>query len=148
MPITKNKKAYFDYEIIDTWEAWVELKWHEVKSIRENQVNLKGSYIILRDNEAYVKGMHISAWKALPNRTHIETERERKIMLPKKLLVQLWVKIKESWVSLIPLELYFKWSLIKLKVWLARWRKAYQKKQVLKERTMEKEAKKLMNKYY
>ena len=101
--IVKNKKAYFDYEIVETWEAGVELKWHETKSVRSWHVNLKWAFLIIQNQELFVKN--------------------------------------------IPLELYFSWSLIKMRVWLAKWRKTYQKKQVLKERTMEKEAKLAMKKY-
>lgn len=145
--ITKNKKAYFDYEILDNWEAWIELKWYETKSIRNWYVNLKWAYIIALNKELYIKWMHISTWKTLSNQKSIENERERKVFLQRKTIDYLIWKIKEGWNTIIPLELYFSWSLIKLKVWLAKWRKAYQKKQVLKERTMDKEAKIAMSKY-
>ena len=145
--ITKNKKAYFDYEILDTWEAWIELRWYETKSVRNWHVNLKGAFIVVINNELYIKSMHISTWKALPNRETIDTNRERKIFLHKKTISYLSAKIKESWYSIIPLELYFVWSLIKLRVWLAKWKKAYQKKQILKERSMDKEAKIAMKKF-
>ena len=147
MLITKNKKAYFDYEILDSWEAWIELFWHETKSVRAKQVNLKGAYIIEQNGELFVKWLHIFPWKALPNKVSIEPERERKIFLHKKTVLYLSGKMREAWYSLIPLELYFKGSLIKLKAGLAKGRKAYQKKQFLKERTMEKEAKIMMKKY-
>ncbi len=145
--ITKNKKAYFDYEILESWEAWLELKWYETKSVRNGHVNLKWSYIVVVNWELYVKWMHISAWKALPNRETIELDRVRKIFLHKKTVLFLVWKIKEAWYSIIPLELYFVWSLIKLRVWLAKWKKAFEKKQILKERTMDKEAKIAMKKY-
>jgi len=145
--ITKNKKAYFDYEIIDSWEAWIELIGHETKSIREWHVNLKGSYISCINRELYVKSMHISLWKSLPNRSSMELDPDRKIFLHKKTITFLCWKLKQPWYSVIPLELYFKWSLIKVKVWLAKWKKAHQKKQFLKERTMDKEAKIMMKKF-
>lgn len=145
--ITNNKKAYFDYEIIDSWEAGIELKWYEAKSIRAGHVNLKWSYISCISSWLYVKAMHISAWKALSNRDSVEVNIDRKIFLHKKTIIFLCQKLKESWYSIIPLELYFKWSLIKMKVWLVKWKKAYQKKQVLKERTMDKEAKMMMKKF-
>ncbi len=145
--ITKNKKAYFDYEIIKTFEAWIELKWYEVKSIRAWQVNLKWSYVSCINGELYIKQMHISAWKALANRENIDVFRDRKIFLHKKDIVYLCQKLKESGFSIVPLELYFKGSLIKVKVWLVKWRKAYQKKQVLKERAMDKQAKIAMKKF-
>ena len=145
--ITKNKKAYFDYEIVETWEAWIELKWYETKSIRAGYVNLKWAFLIVQNKELFIKNMMVSAWKTLPNRETIDVFRQRKIFLHKKTISYLSIKVKEAWFSIIPLELYFSWSLIKMRVWLAKWRKTYQKKQVLKERTMEKEAKLAMKKY-
>ena len=145
--ITKNKKAYFDYDIIDSFEAGIELKWHEVKSIRNGHINLKWSYISCINWELYSRQIHISAWKTLANKTSVETEKDRKIFLHKKTILLLCQKLKEAWFSVIPLEIYFKQNLIKMKVWLVKWRKAYQKKQVLKERTMDKEAKMMMKKF-
>lgn len=146
--IIKNKKAYFDYDIIETWEAWVELKWYEVKSVRLWHVNLKWSFLSIINGELFVKNMHVTPWKTLPNKQAIESNRERKIFLHKKTISYLSVKSKEAWFSIIPLELYFSWSLIKMRVWLVKWRKAYEKKQILKERSMEKEAKIAMKKYF
>lgn len=145
--ITKNKKAYFDYEISDSWEAWIELKWYETKSVRLWHVNLKWAFLVIMSNELYIKWMHITAWKALSNKQSIETDRIRKVFLHKKTIELLFAKSKESGYSIIPLELYFNWSLIKMRVWLAKWKKAYQKKQVLKERAMDKEAKVAASKY-
>ncbi|MFK7779529.1 MAG: SsrA-binding protein SmpB [Candidatus Gracilibacteria bacterium] len=145
--ITKNKKAYFNYEITDSWEAGIELRGYETKSVRNGHVNLRGAYVVVINNELYVKGMHISAWKALPNRETVETEREIKIFLHKKTINFLLGKSREAGYSIIPLELYFVGSLIKLRVGLAKGKKAYQKKQILKERTMDKEAKVAMKKF-
>ena len=145
--ITKNKKAYFDYEIIDSWEAWIELKWYEVKSVRNWYINLKWSYIVAIWEELFLKWANISLWKTLPKNSSIEADRVRKLFLKKKTIIYLLWKIKERWFSIIPLEVYFKWNLIKIKVALAKGKKAYQKKQVLKERAMDKQAKIMMKKY-
>ncbi len=145
--ITKNKKAYFDYEVISSYEAWIELKWYEVKSIRQWYVNLKWSFIVSINWELFIKWMHISAWKSLSNKQSIETDRQRKLFLRKKDIIYLSWKIKEAGFSIIWLELYFVWSLIKLKVGLAKWKKQYQKKQLLKEKTMDREAKIAMKKF-
>jgi SsrA-binding protein len=91
--------------------------------------------------------MNVSVWKALPKNNSIESDRIRKIFLHKKTINFLLWKIKEKWFSIIPLELYFKWTLIKLKVWLAKGKKAYQKKQILKEKAMDKQAKIMMKKF-
>jgi len=145
--ITKNKKAYFDYEVLETFEAWIKLLGHEVKSIRNWYVNLKWAYISGVSWTLKIKSMHITPWKALPNKESIEPKRERDIFLHKKTIAKLISKQKESWLSIIPLELYFKWSLIKLKVWLCKWRKKHDKRNLLKERTLNKEAKIVASKY-
>lgn len=139
--ISKNKKAYFDFEIIQTYESWIELRWYEVKSLRLWHVNLKWSFIVSINSELFVKWMHISPWKTLSNISSIDSARQRKIFLHKKDIVYLISKSKEPGFSIIPLELYFVWSLIKLRIWLAKWKKQYQKKQLLKEKTMDREAK-------
>lgn len=145
--ITKNKKAYFDFEISDSWEAWIELSGHETKSIRHGHVNLKWAFLVMISGELFIKNMHISAWKSLANRWSVEVERERKVFLHKKTLNFLYGKQKVAGNTIIPTELYFSWSLIKLRVALARWKKAHQKKQVLKERSMDREAKVAMKKF-
>lgn len=144
--IAKNKKAYFDYEILETWEAWIELKGYEVKSLRGGKINLKGSYISFVSGAPVIKWCHISPLPSLP-RNIIDPKRDRKIFLHKKTIFYLSSKTKEAWKTIIPLELYFSWSLIKVKIWLAIWRKTYDKKQVLKERSMDKEAKQQMKQF-
>ena len=108
MEITKNKKAYFNYEILETQEAGIELLGHEMKSIRAKQVHLKGSYISIQNGELWLKQMHIGAWKALSNRTTIDVERPRKVFLPKKKIIYYGSKLKEGGYTLLALELYFK----------------------------------------
>lgn len=148
MIISKNKKAYFDYEILENFEAWIELKWYEVKAIRAWNINLKWAYISFLSNEAIVKWMHIWFLKNIAAQKLLEPTRDRKIFLHRKTINYLSWKIKESWLTVIPLEIYTAWNLIKLKVWLVKWRKKYDKKQLLKERTVDKEAKVMMKKFY
>ncbi len=145
--ITKNKKAFFDYEMIESWEAWIILKWHETKSIRHWHVNLKWAFLSIMSGELYLKFLHITPWKALSNRWALETDAPRKVLLHKKTIEYLTQKSKEWGYTIIPTELYFKWSLIKVRVALAKWKKAHQKKQVLRERAMDKAAKVALKKY-
>lgn len=148
MEITRNKKAFFDYEILDREEAWIELLGHEVKSIRAKQVNLKGSYISCIQNELFLKQAHISAWKWAPNNSVVDPERPRKIFLSRKKITYYASKLKEGWYTLLPLSVYLKWSLIKVEVWLAKGKKQHQKKQSLKERDIDKQAKIMLKKSY
>ena len=146
--ITKNKKAFFDYEIIQSWEAGIELKGHEVKSIRQWQINLKGSYLSFISWELFLKAVHITPWKALPNTTHVDAARERKVFLKKRTLLYLSWKSKEWGNSIIPLEVYLQGSLIKIRIALAKWKKKYQKKESLKKKSMEKDIRRAMSKSY
>ncbi len=145
--IVRNKKAYFDYEILSSYEAGIELFWHEVKSIRAKQVNLKWSYISMQSWRPVMKWSHISAYKVLANKDAIGVDRDRNLFLHKKDIDYLKEKSKAGGFTIIPLRLYYKGNLIKLEVWLARGRQKHQKKQVLKERTMDREAKTKMNNY-
>lgn len=145
--ISKNKKAYFDYEILDSYEAGIELMWYEVKSIRAWNVNLKWAYISFLTGSAIIKWMHIWVFENSSNKALISPLRDRKIFLHKKTIELLIGKSKEPWKTVIPLEIYTSGSLIKVKIWLCLWRKEYNKKQLLKERTVDMEAKRAMKKY-
>lgn len=145
--ISKNKKAYFDYEILDSYEAGIELMWYEVKSIRAGNVNLKWAYISFLNGEAVIKWMHIGVYENSSNKSLISPICDRKIFIHKKTINLLKEKIKEPWKTVIPLEVYTSWNLIKIKIGLVLWRKKYDKKQLLKERTVDMEAKKAMKKY-
>lgn len=145
--ITKNKKAYFDYDILENYEAWIVLFWHEVKSLKNWNVNIKWSYVSFIWWFAQIKWMFITPLSSLPNRESIPADRERKVLLHKKDLSKLQEKQKEGWISIIPLEIYTKWSLIKVKIWVWKWRKEFDKKQVLKERSLDKEAKVYLKKF-
>lgn len=146
--IVRNKKAFFDYEILESQEAGIELLGHEVKSIRTKHVNLKGSYISLQNGELWLKQMHVWVWKVLSNRDAVEVERPRKILLPKKKIIYYGSKLKEGGYTLLALEIYLKWGLIKVRVWLAKWKKSYQKKQTLKERDLDRQASKMLQRNY
>ena len=146
--ITKNKKAYHDYEILESVEAGLELFGYEVKAIRAKQVNLKGSYCSVINNELWVKAMHIGVRQSLSIGSQIETMRPRKVFITKKKIIYYGSKIKEGGYSIVPLELYFSGSLIKLRVALVKWKKLHQKKQLLKERTLDREAKMMLKKTY
>ena len=146
--IAENKKAKFDYEILDSYEAWIELKWYEVKAIRAWNVNLKWSYVSFLGNEAVIKNMHIWFFGNSIPRNLIDPKRDRKIFLHKKTIFYLMWKSKEAWKTIIPFEIYGLWNLIKVKICLCQWRKKYNKKQLLKERTLEKEAKIKLKKFY
>ncbi len=139
--VHSNKKALFDFDVLETLEAGIELLGTEVKSVREGGCNLKGSYVILASGRPVIVGMRISPYSRAPKLAHaLNPVRERKVFLKRRDIDRLTGKIKEKGVALIATEVYFKGNLIKLKVALARGRKSHDKKQVLKERDLDRDA--------
>ncbi len=139
--LADNKKARFDYEIVDSFEAGIELFGEEVRSIRNGSANLKGSYALIQGNHVSLVGMHIGEWKWAMRK--IEPKRERSLLIKKDQIFSLSQKIKTMGATLVPLEVYTKWNLIKLHLGLVRGRKKWEKKQVMKERDLEREIKQL-----
>lgn len=125
--IALNKKARHDFFIEETLEAGIALSGTEVKSVRNGNVNLKDSYISIGTGEAYVKGMHISPYEQ-GNIFNKDPLRDRKLLLHKKEISRLIGIIKQQGMSLIPLSLYLKGSLVKMQIGLARGKKNYDKR--------------------
>lgn len=141
--IAKNKKAFHDYEVIDKLEAGIVLNGPEVKSCRAHQVNLKGSYVSTFPNksgntEAFAEGIHISTYAHSRREDFMETRR-RKLLLHQKEIDRIAAHTKEKGIAVIPLELYFKGSLIKLMIGICRGRKLYDKRAMLKKRDIDRE---------
>lgn len=128
-----NRKAKYDYEIFDTYEVGIVLKGTEIKSIRQGNCNLKDSYVVIRNSEAYVINMHISHYEEGNIFNHEET-RTRKLLLHKKEILKLNDKIKINGYTLIPLKLYFSKNNAKLLIGIAKGKKNYDKRQTIKER--------------
>ena len=132
----KNKKAYFDYFIDDEYEAGIELKGTEIKSIRKGSANLKDSYIRIKNNEAYVINMFIAKYEEGNMFNHDET-RERKLLLHKKEILKIKNSIAIQGYSAIPLKLYIKHNHCKLLLGIARGKKLYDKRETIKKRDQE-----------
>lgn len=131
-----NKKAYFDYEILETYEVGIVLTGTEIKSIRLSNVNLKDSYALVRNNEVFLLNMHISEYKEGNIFNHNET-RTRKLLLHKKEIFKIRDKIALDGLTLIPLKLYFKGSNVKILLGLARGKKMYDKRESIKKKDIE-----------
>lgn len=143
----KNKKAYFDYEILEEIEAGIVLTGTEIKSIRNGNANLKDSYAVVRNNEVYLLNMHISGYKE-GNIFNHEEKRTRKLLLHKKEILKLRDKINLNGYTLVPLKLYFKGNKVKILLGLAKGKKIYDKRESIKERDINREIKKeWKNKY-
>ena len=128
--IAKNPTAYHNYTIEDTLEAGIVLSGTEIKSIRTGKVNLKDTYASIKNGEAYIYGMHISPYEH-GNIFNKDPLRNRKLLIHKREIHKLLGLIKQKGYSLIPIELYFKGSFVKLKLGIGKGKKLYDKRQDL-----------------
>lgn len=133
-----NRKARFNYEIIDTIECGIVLKGTEIKSIRDGKANIKDSYAIIRNNEVYILNMHISPYENGGVFNHQET-RTRKLLLHKKEILKLKNKLELEGFTLIPLKLYFVNGKAKIELGLCKGKKLYDKREDSKKKDVERE---------
>ncbi|NOX20111.1 MAG: SsrA-binding protein SmpB [Nitrospirae bacterium] len=141
--VAQNRKAYHDYEILETLEAGIVLKGTEVKSLREGRVNLKDSYVIIKDGEAFLLNCHISPYSH-GNITNHDPLRTRKLLFHKKEIQRLIGKTMEKGLTLIPLKIYFKGPYAKVEVAIARGKRKYEKRERIKEREARREIERAM----
>ncbi len=135
----KNKKAYFDYYILEELEAGIVLLGTEIKAIRKGSVDLKDTFITIKQNEAYIINMYIAKYEE-GNIFNHEERRTRKLLLHKKEILKLKEKIKQEGLTLIPLKLYFKKNKVKVLIGIAKGKKLFDKRASIKERDLKKEA--------
>lgn len=126
--VAKNKKAGHDYFIDETYEAGIELFGTEVKSIRAGSVNLKDSWCEIKNGEIYVNGMHISPYEK-GNIFNRDPNRSRRLLMHKREILKLFGLVQQQGVALIPLELYFSGSRVKVFVGVCRGKKLYDKRE-------------------
>ena len=138
--ISVNKKAYFNYEILESMEAGISLLGSEVKSIRDGRVTMKDTYADIRNGEIILFGLHISPYEAA-NRFNHDPLRERKLLLHRREIRRLTGKIQERGLTLIPTKvLMTDKGLIKIELALAKGKKLYEKKEAMKARDTAREA--------
>ena len=136
-----NRKARYDYEIEDTYEAGIVLTGTEIKSIRMGKVNIKDSYAIIRNNEIYLLNTHISSYEQ-GNRFNHDEDRTRKLLLHKKEILKLKDKLEIEGYTLVPLKIYFVKNKAKVLIGVAKGKKNYNKKETIKERDIQREMEK------
>lgn len=139
--ISDNKKARFDYQIIETYEAGLVLTGSEVKSIRAGQVSLKESFISFKGHEAFLQKAHIQVYQASSYNNH-EPERLRKLLLHREELDKIRGRVVEKGLTAVPTKMYFKNGRIKLEIGLGRGKKTHDKRQSIKERDIKKQLRK------
>ena len=139
--LSQNKKAYFNYQILEKFEAGISLIGQEVKSIKTRGVNLSGSYAVVKNEEIFWIGANIPPYQAKNVPRDYLAERSRKLLLKKGEIKYLIGKQKQKGLTLIPLRLYTKDGKIKLEFGIARGKKKFDKRESIKKREVEKEIK-------
>jgi SsrA-binding protein len=135
----ENKKAYFNYKIEEKFEAGIILTGNEVKAIKNGKINLTGSYVIIKNEEPFLIGAKIPPYQPKNVPLEYNPERPRKLLLHKKEINYLIGKTKEKGLTLIPLKVYTKDTKIKLEFAIARGKKQFDKREIIKKRAIQKE---------
>ena len=137
--LATNKKAYHDYFVDETFEAGIALTGTEVKSLRENRANLRDSFATVKGGELWLHGVHISPYSH-GNRSNVDPNRSRKLLLHKSEIRYLLGKTKERGYTLVPLRIYLSpANLVKIEIGLARGKKLYDKRETIARRDQERE---------
>lgn len=131
--IVENKKAKFDYEIIEPFEAGIALSGSEVKSVRAGGANFTGSRVFIKEDGAFVLGLSIQKYKFDSSETY-DPLKTRRLLLHKKELISMQTKMRSSSLTLVPVKLYNKGSLVKVQIALVRGKKKFEKREVMKKR--------------
>ena len=144
----KNKKAWHDYNILDTYEAGISLLGSEVKAIRDGRLNIKDSHVRIIKNEAYLMNMHITHLSTAHVSYRPDERRERKLLLHRKEINKIFEKVMKEGVTIVPLKLYFnKNNMVKLQIATATGKKLYDKRNDLKEKTLKRDTQQALKNY-
>lgn len=142
--IATNKKAYHDYFVEDTYEAGVALVGCEVKSCRAGGVNLRDSFVIIKNGEAWMLNVHIAPYK-MGSFSNVDSKRTRKLLLHKNEINKLRGKVEQKGYTLVPLKMYFKDALVKIEVGLCRGKELHDKRAAIKEREINRSIQRELN---
>ncbi|MBZ9569297.1 SsrA-binding protein SmpB [Patescibacteria group bacterium] len=137
--LAKNKKAYYKYEILEKFEAGIVLIGQEVKSIKSGRINLAGSYVVLKDNELYLIGCHVPPYQPKNAPPDYNPERSRKLLLKKSEIKYLIGKSKQKGLTLVPLRVYTRRRKIKIEFAIAKGKKKFDKRELIKKRETKRE---------
>lgn len=142
--LATNRKAYYEYHILETYEAGIQLLGSEVKSIREGSASLKESYVLIRKGQAWLKNAHIAAYSHTGIEGH-SAVRDRKLLLHKKEISRIGSKLVEKGLTSVPTKLYLKGGLIKVEIGLAKGKKLHDKRDSKKKRDVERDIQRALN---
>jgi SsrA-binding protein len=143
-PLASNKRARYDYHVLETFEAGIRLKGTEVKSVREGRVQLKDSYVEFKEGQAFLVGAHISAYSH-GNRENHDPEQLRKLLLRKREIERLYGRTQLKGLTVVPLAMYLKGNWVKVEIALVQGKKLYDKRESEKTRELDREAEAVVN---
>ncbi len=144
MSITTNKKAFHDYFVEEKIEAGLALEGWEVKAIRAGRVNLKESYVVIKNGEIWLLGMHLTPLYTASTHVHPEATRTRKLLLHREQIDKLIGKVERAGFTLVPLDLHYTRGRVKVEVGLAKGKKLHDKRETEKQRDWDREKQRLM----
>ena len=139
--VAQNKKAFHEYFVLDKYEAGIELFGTEVKSIRQGKINLKDAWCMIKNNEIFVNGMHISPYEH-GNIFNRDPMRVKRLLMHRKEIKHLYQKVKQEGLTLIPLSVYFKNGRAKLEIGLCKGKKLYDKRATMAKKDQQREVEK------
>ncbi len=146
--VFRNKKAFHDYTILDTFEVGIILEGSEVKAIRDSRVNLKDSFVRIIKNEIYVLNMHITHLSTAHATYRPSERRDRKLLMHRKEIDKLFVKVAREGITLVPIKLYFNSkNILKMQIATAQGKKLHDKREDLKQKTMKRETEQALKNY-
>ncbi len=132
--VSDNRQARFRYEILETYEAGIELRGTEVKSIREGRVNLRDGFALIRDGEAWLLNVHISPYQSSSLYFNHDPLRNRRLLLHRQEIRKLIGKVEQEGLTLVPLKMYLKRGFVKISLGLGKGKNLHEKRETLKER--------------
>lgn len=139
MSIVKNKKAYYEYHILDEYDAGIVLIGSEVKSVREGNVTFSDSFIYLKDGEVWLKNFKVGRYKQNHPSVKHDENRDKKLLLTRKEIERIGKKLQDKGTTCIPLSVFTKKNKIKIKIGVAKGKKLWDKRQTIKERDIKRD---------
>ncbi len=132
--IAKNRRAFFEYEVLETYEVGIELTGTEVRSLRENNCQLTDCFALIRGGEVWLHGVHIAPY-SMGTCNNVDPDRKRKLLLHRRQIRVLQQQVKEQGMALVPIRMYFNdRSMVKLELALAKGKKTYDKRETMAKR--------------
>lgn len=142
--LTENKKAYFNYEILQTYEAGIELRGWEVKSAKTGHINLAGAFVVVKDEEGWLLNAHLPPYQTKNAPADYDPTRSRRLLLHKSEIKELIGKTSQKGLTIVPLKMYTKRNRIKVLIGLARYKKKVDKRELIKKRETEREIERII----